>query len=122
MPIDPSTAIGAELPAQDFTWSASDVLLYHLALGAGADPVDPRELRYTIEDGLQVLPSFAVVAQTVHRFEPPAVEYPGISIDLAKVLHIGNQYAQFAPWVQRSELLIRVHKGDAPMAKGTPKP
>jgi acyl dehydratase len=27
------------------------------------------------------------VAQTVHRFEPPAVEYPGISIDLAKVLH-----------------------------------
>ncbi len=87
MPIDPSVAIGAELPAQDFSWSASDVLLYHLALGAGADPVDPRELRYTIEDGLQVLPTFAVVAQTVHRFDPPAVEFPGISIDLAKVLH-----------------------------------
>jgi acyl dehydratase len=87
VPIDPSVAIGAELAAEDFAWSASDVLLYHLALGAGADPVDPRELRYTIEDGLQVLPTFAVVAQTVHRFEPPQVEYPGISIDLAKVLH-----------------------------------
>jgi acyl dehydratase len=87
VPIDPSIAIGAELVAEDFAWTASDVLLYHLALGAGADPVDPRELRYTIEDGLQVLPTFAVVAQTVHRFEPPVVEYPGISVDLANVLH-----------------------------------
>jgi acyl dehydratase len=87
VPIDPSVAVGAELPAEDFGWSASDVLLYHLALGAGGDPLDPRELRYALEDDLQVLPTFAVVAQTVHRFEPPAVEYPGISIDLAKVLH-----------------------------------
>jgi acyl dehydratase len=87
VPIDPSVATGAELPAEDFAWTSSDVLLYHLALGAGGDPVEPRELRYTIEDGLQVLPTFAVVAQTVHRFEPPVVEYPGVSIDLAKVLH-----------------------------------
>jgi acyl dehydratase len=87
VPIDPSVAVGADLPVADFGWTSSDVLLYHLALGAGADPVDPKELRYTIEDGLLVLPTFAVVAQTVHRFEPPAVEYPGISIDLAQVLH-----------------------------------
>ena len=87
MPIDLDVALGAQLPAENFSWTASDVLLYHLALGAGGDPLDPRELRYTIEDELQVLPTFAVVAQTVHRFEPPAVEYPGISIDLAKVLH-----------------------------------
>jgi acyl dehydratase len=87
VPIDPDVALGAELPAEDFSWTASDVLLYHLALGAGGDPLDPRELRYATEDELHVLPTFAVVAQTVHRFEPPAVEYPGISIDLAKVLH-----------------------------------
>jgi acyl dehydratase len=87
VPIDPDVARGAQLPGEDFSWSASDVLLYHLALGAGADPLDQRELRYVVEDRLQVLPTFAVVAQTVHRFEPPAVEYPGISIDLAKVLH-----------------------------------
>jgi acyl dehydratase len=87
VPIDPGVAVGAQLPAEDFSWTSSDVLLYHLALGAGGDPIDPRELRYTIEDDLQVLPTFAVVAQTVHRFEPPAVEYPGISVDLAKVLH-----------------------------------
>jgi acyl dehydratase len=87
VPIDPSVAVGAQLPASEFSWSSSDVQLYHLALGAGQDPLDPHELRYVLEDRLQVLPSFAVVAKTVHRFEPPAVEYPGISIDLAKVLH-----------------------------------
>ncbi|HKC29626.1 MAG TPA: MaoC/PaaZ C-terminal domain-containing protein [Jatrophihabitans sp.] len=87
MPIDPDVARGAQLPGEEFGWSASDVLLYHLALGAGADPLDASELRYVLENRLQVLPTFAVVAQTVHRFEPPAVEFPGISIDLAKVLH-----------------------------------
>lgn len=87
MPIDPSVAIGAELPAVQFGWTASDVLLYHLALGAGANPTDPRELRYATETDLQVLPTFAVVAPTVHATEPPRVSYPGIEIDLAKVLH-----------------------------------
>jgi acyl dehydratase len=87
VPIDLDVALGASLPVEDFSWSATDVLLYHLALGAGADPVDPRELRYTVEDRLQVLPTFAVVAQTVHRFEPPALRYPGISVELANVLH-----------------------------------
>ncbi|MDT4900430.1 MAG: hypothetical protein QOJ78_1360 [Pseudonocardiales bacterium] len=87
MPIDVSVAVGAEMPPQDFGWTSSDVLLYHLALGAGDPPTDPRELRYATENGLQVLPTFAVVAQSVHVFEPPRVEYPGISIELAKVLH-----------------------------------
>jgi type III secretion system low calcium response chaperone LcrH/SycD len=31
--------------------------------------------------------------------------------DLQKVLQIGAQYPQFAPWVQRSELLLKVHQG-----------
>ena len=87
MPIDPAAAVGAELPAQDFAWSASDVLLYHLALGAGQDPVDPREPRYAVEDDLHVLPTFAVVAPNLRAIEAPRVEYPGVSIDLAKVLH-----------------------------------
>jgi acyl dehydratase len=91
VPVDPSVAVGAELPPVDFSWSSSDVLLYHLALGAGGDPVDARELRYATEDatedGLQVLPTFSVVAPSVHATDAPRVEYPGISIDLTKVLH-----------------------------------
>ena len=41
-----------------------------------ADPTDPRELRYATEDELQVLPTFAVVAPTVHATEPPARRVP----------------------------------------------
>ena len=90
MPIDPTVALDAELTPIDFEWSETDVLLYHLALGAGADPLDPRELRYATEDDLHVLPTFAVVAPSVHATEEPRVEHPGISIDLTKVLH-GSQ-------------------------------
>ncbi|HJR88974.1 MAG TPA: MaoC/PaaZ C-terminal domain-containing protein [Aeromicrobium sp.] len=84
MPIDPSKAIGADLPEVSFEWSDSDVLLYHLAIGA----VD---LRYTLNnDDLQVLPAFGVVAPSFHETNPPALDLPGCDINLAQVLH-GSQ-------------------------------
>lgn len=87
MPIDPSVAIGAELDEVSFDWHSSDVLLYHLALGAGSSPTDPNELRYTYEKNLRVLPTFATVAPNLRVFDPPAVTFPGVKIDLAKVVH-----------------------------------
>jgi acyl dehydratase len=87
VPIDPSVAIGADLGETAFSWTSSDVLLYHLGLGAGARATDERELRYVIEDRLVVLPTFGVVAPGIRTFEPPAVRFPGIDVDLAKVLH-----------------------------------
>src|SRR5689334_10390642 len=84
MPIDPSVAIGAEVATVDFAWAESDVLLYHLAIGAS-------DLSYTLETaGLQVLPSFAVVAPTFHMTDPPPLDLPGCDIDLAQVVH-GSQ-------------------------------
>ena len=70
MPIDPDVAIGAELPDRSFSWTSSDVLLYHLGIGFGSRPgdnLDPATLSYT-NDGkeLQVLPSFGVVVPTFH--------------------------------------------------------
>ena len=97
MPIDPDLATGAELAAQDVAWTASDVLLYHLALGAGNPPTDPGELRYAYERDLHVLPTFAVVAPNLRRAEPPAVSMPGVEVDLAKVLHGGQEIAVHRP-------------------------
>jgi acyl dehydratase len=91
VPIDASVAIGAALPEREFSWTSSDVLLYHLALGAGADPVNPHELRYAYEADLQVLPTFAVVAPTLGTTEPPKVSAPGIEVDLKNVLHGSQQ-------------------------------
>jgi acyl dehydratase len=84
MPIDPDVAIGAELGSVDFSWTESDVLLYQLAIGA-------TDLSYTLETaGLQVLPSFGVVAPTFHASDPPPLDLPGCDIDLAQVVH-GSQ-------------------------------
>jgi acyl dehydratase len=83
MPIDPAVAVGAELPSRDLAWDSTDVLLYHLSVGAGAD-----ELSYVYEDALRgVLPTFATVATTLRDTAPPAVRMPGIDVDLAQVVH-----------------------------------
>ena len=82
MPIDPAVAIGADLGVTKFEWTSTNVLLYHLALGAST-----ADLSYVLEDRLKVLPTFGVVAPNFRMFEPPAVTFPGIEIDLSKVLH-----------------------------------
>jgi acyl dehydratase len=94
MPIDPSVAIGADLGSRTFSWAESDVLLYHLGIGAGARPGDnlsPEALRYTLDGpALQVLPSFGVVAPSFHETDPPPLNLPGCDITLAQVVH-GSQ-------------------------------
>lgn len=92
MPIDPSVAIGAQLPDRTFDWAESDVLLYHLALGASTD------LRFTLETaGLQVLPSFGVVAPSFHETDPPPLDLPGCDINLSQVVHGAQSIAVHAP-------------------------
>ncbi|WP_422744509.1 MaoC/PaaZ C-terminal domain-containing protein [Mycobacterium sp. WMMD1722] len=87
MPINLDEALGAELPPVEFSWTSSDVQLYHLGLGAGVDPMDQRELRYLVDNTPQVLPTFGSVAQSFHMTEPPSVTFPGIEIELSRVLH-----------------------------------
>src|SRR3954470_5784221 len=107
MPIDPTVAIGAELPETKFSWTPSDVLLYHLALGAGAD-----DLSYTYERDLQVLPTFGVVAPRFHEAEPPAVSFPGIDVDLARVLHGTQEITVHRPFAVRGDAVLRTRVVD----------
>ncbi|HWH31793.1 MAG TPA: MaoC family dehydratase N-terminal domain-containing protein, partial [Egibacteraceae bacterium] len=85
MPVDPEKALGAELPPVTGSWAPDDVILYHLGVGAGDPPTDPRELAYTYEGGLKVLPTFGVIAAA------PALagmlEIPGLEINWATLLH-----------------------------------
>jgi acyl dehydratase len=101
MPIDPDVAIGAELPDRSFSWTSSDVLLYHLGIGAGSragDNLDPRSLRYTLDnDDLHVLPSFGIVAPTFHETDPPPLDLPGCDINLSQVVHGSQSIAVSAP-------------------------
>ncbi|WP_099020529.1 MaoC/PaaZ C-terminal domain-containing protein [Mycolicibacterium palauense] len=97
MPINLEEAIGAELEPVEFSWTSSDIQLYHLGLGAGADPMDPRELRYLTDNTPQVLPTFGNVAQSFHLTEPPTVQFPGIDIELSRVLHASEAVSAPGP-------------------------
>jgi hypothetical protein len=41
VPIDATRVLAAPPRTQELTWRPDDVLLYHLALGAGVAPTDP---------------------------------------------------------------------------------
>jgi acyl dehydratase len=116
MPIDPAKAIGAELPERTFAWTESDVLLYHLGVGAGARPgdqTDPKALRFTLDgDALQVLPSFGIVAPTFHETEAPSLDLPGCDIDLAQVLHGSQEIVVHRPLPTAARATLRTRITD----------
>lgn len=87
MPIDPSKALGATLPPAPASWSQDDVILYHLAIGAGNPPTDPNELAYTYEKNLKVLPSFGVIPVFGAFMGGIAGGVPGLQINPVMVLH-----------------------------------
>jgi acyl dehydratase len=112
VPIDLATALGAEADEVTFAWTASDVQRYQLALGAGANPTDERELRYTYERDLRVLPSFATVAVNLRTFEPPSLVLPGITVDLAKVLYGKHELVSHRPIPAEGEGVARTRVTD----------
>jgi acyl dehydratase len=92
MPIDPTVAIGASLPSRTLEWTPSDVLLYHLALGASTGA-----LQYVYERDLVVLPTFAVVMPTLRDTAPPQLTMPGIDVDLVSALHGRQELTMHKP-------------------------
>ncbi|WP_406448196.1 MaoC/PaaZ C-terminal domain-containing protein [Streptomyces sp. NBC_00876] len=93
MPIDRDKALTADPSVREIHWTTRDVLLYHLSLGAGAGAATDPELHLTFEDGLTVLPAFALVAGSgISSGEgaAPGLHLPGIDIDLRALLHAGQ--------------------------------
>ena len=91
MPIDPEKAVGQSLGVSEAAYDKDDVILYHLGVGAGVPATDARELEYTYEKSLKVLPSFAVVAGSRQRLGGRDLrgmnEVPGLSFNFALMLH-----------------------------------
>ncbi len=86
MPIDREKALGASLGEGEGGWKPDDVILYHLGVGAGVPATDPKELEYTYEKNLKVLPSFVVVARS-GRAGAGFASIPGVSFNPALLLH-----------------------------------
>jgi acyl dehydratase len=82
MSIDRDTAVGVRWPEQEFRWSAADVRGYHRAVGR-------------IDERGTVLPTFAMTAPGMFGVaspefcgpRPPEISFPGIRLNLARLLH-----------------------------------
>lgn len=82
MPIAVDDVRGAALPATEGGWTPDDVILYHLAVGAGHDP---DELEYAYERHLKVLPSFGVLPALGAMLQ--MLDLPGMDVDMRRMLH-----------------------------------
>ena len=94
MPIDTDKLFAYE-KSWDASWTAQDVVLYHLGVGAGDPPTDPGELAYTYEPKLKVLPSFGVVPAFLPI--PEFVQIPGLDVNFAMLLHGEQETAVHGP-------------------------
>ena len=83
MAIDYASLMARKFAEQTQSYSWRDSVLYALGLGLGSDPVDPAELRFVYEQGLQALPTMAVVLGHPGFW----VSEPDTGIDHRKVVH-----------------------------------
>ena len=84
---------------QDYTHR--DTILYALGLGLGQDPLDASQLRYVYEDGLQALPTMAVVLAGPGFW----AKDPATGIDWIRVLHGEQELELHAPLPAQAAVL-----------------
>ena len=136
MPIDTETALAADPQISEISWTTTDVLLYHLSLGAGAQADHP-ELTLTFERALEVLPTFGLVAgkgpstggsgsaaktadapsgpdgcddaeaHAATAADPTRMRLPGIDVDLRAVLHAGQSLTAHRPLPASGTAVLR---------------
>jgi acyl dehydratase len=75
-------------------------ILYALGIGLGADPTDPRQLRFLYEEGLEVFPTMGLVL----GHPGPWYSDPRTGIDWVAVLHGEQELVVHAPLQPRDKI------------------
>lgn len=91
MPINYEKLVKWDIPEVSQRLSKRDTILYALGVGLGADPCDPGQLRFVYEEGLQALPTMAIVL----GYPGPWHAHPGTGITRSHVVH-GEQAFRIA--------------------------
>jgi len=96
--IDVDKALGYEFPPLDSTYTERDLALYGLAVGAGSDPLDTKELRHVYElhpEGFRPLPTYGVVPVigAVLEMGAQGKQAPGLNYGFERILH-GEQFME----------------------------
>lgn len=69
------------------SYTARDAILYALGLGLGSNPLDTTDLHFLNENGLRVLPTFAVTLASPGLW----VKEPELSIDWVRLVHSAQE-------------------------------
>ncbi|MFN3293405.1 MAG: MaoC/PaaZ C-terminal domain-containing protein [Gemmobacter sp.] len=83
---DPDRLRAWAFALQSQTYDARDAIIYALGVGLPLTPGDSPDLGYLLEDGLKVLPSFAVTLASPGMW----VRDPALGIDWVKILHMAQ--------------------------------
>ncbi len=83
MAIRPDLLLGHEFPEARQSYTKRDAILYALGVGLGADPTDPADLPFLLEDRLAVLPTLAVTLGSPGMW----IRAPQFGVDFAKLVH-----------------------------------
>ncbi|HEU0197282.1 MAG TPA: MaoC/PaaZ C-terminal domain-containing protein [Nevskiaceae bacterium] len=104
--LDRERLMNRTFPHVTQSYTARDVMLYALGVGAGLVPTDERDLPFVFEDGLRVLPSMAVVL----AYPGFWLKEPDTGLDWVHVLHVGQELRVHRPLpvAARVEATIRV--------------
>src|ERR1700722_3043252 len=88
--MDLNALLSRDFPSVNQGYGIEDTILYALGVGAGADPVNPRDLPFVYEEGLRIISSQATVLGRPGFW----LSDPGIKVDWLKVLH-GEESIKF---------------------------
>jgi (3R)-3-hydroxyacyl-CoA dehydrogenase / 3a,7a,12a-trihydroxy-5b-cholest-24-enoyl-CoA hydratase / enoyl-CoA hydratase 2 len=93
MTVDLNKALGYKFKPGEMVYTARDVSLYSLSIGAAADPMDAAELRfvYELNANFTPLPTMAVIFPFVVFWQ--VTEVPGMTFNPMMLLH-GEQYTE----------------------------
>lgn len=83
MAINYEKLVNWQIPEVEQRLTRRDTILYALGVGLGADPCDADQLRFVYEDGLQALPTMAIVL----GYPGPWHAHPDTGITRSHVVH-----------------------------------
>lgn len=90
---DPDRLRGWAFPMQEQRYDARDAIIYALGVGLPLTPGDGPDLGFLLEDGLKVLPGFAVTLASPGMW----VRDPALGIDWVRLLHMAQAARFHAP-------------------------
>jgi acyl dehydratase len=103
MALRPDLLLAHDFPEAGQSYTKRDAILYALGVGLGADPTDPRDLPFVLEDRLEVLPTFAATLGSPGMWISDA----RFGVDFAKLVHYEQAATFHAPLAPDAEIVAR---------------